>query len=428
MTSQSVQIEREAEERAGPRDRRPVIALLSANAISLSGNALTALAIPWFVLATTGSASKTGLVAFTQILPTVLAAFLGGALVDRIGPKQMSVFADLASGITVGLVPLLYHTVGLAFWQLLILVFLGAILDTPGNTAREALLPELVQRAGTSRERANGIMQTIQSSSSLVGPVLAGLLITHLGASNVLWVDAATFAVSALLIGLMVPRLPRPAQQHGRYHDEVLDGLRFLRQDRLVLTIIVLAAVLNFVGPPTFTVVMPVFARQEFGSAQALGFILAGFGAGSLLGGAAFGMVGARLPRRMTTIVLLGLSSVAIAGMAWLPPVAVATLLTGAFGFAVGSVNPMIYTLLQERAPAEFRGRIFGTVLGIALLAAPAGMLVAGASVQALGVRTVFIAVAGVQAAVTLATLLQPVLKEMDRPRYAPSAGDHGVA
>ncbi|GIW04960.1 MAG: MFS transporter [Thermomicrobiales bacterium] len=428
MTSLSVQTERGAGERAGPRDRRPVFALLSANAISLSGNALTSLAIPWFVLATTGSASKTGLVAFTQMLPTVLAAFLGGALVDRIGPKQMSVFADLASGITVGLVPLLYHTVGLAFWQLLILVFLGAVLDTPGNTAREALLPELVQRAGTSLERANGIMQTIQSSSSLVGPVLAGLLITHLGASNVLWVDAATFAVSALLIGLMVPRLPRPVQQRGRYRDEVLDGLRFLRQDRLVLTIIVMAAILNFVGPPTFTVVMPVFARQEFGSAQSLGVILAGFGAGSLLGGAAFSILGARLPRRMTTIALLGVSSVAIAGMAWLPAVAIATLLTGVFGFAVGSVNPMIYTLLQERAPAEFRGRIFGTVLGIALLAAPAGMLVAGASVQAFGVRAVFLAVAVVQAAVTLATLLQPVLKEMDRPQFAAPAGDHGGA
>lgn len=415
--AQGVQADDRPEARTSPNHRRPVVALLSANAISLSGNALTALAIPWFVLATTGSASKTGLVAFTQMLPTVLAAFLGGALVDRVGPKTMSVLADLASGITVGLVPLLYHTVGLTFWQLLILVFLGALLDTPGNTAREALLPELVQRAGASLERANGAMQTIQSFSGLVGPAMAGVLIAHIGASNVLWVDAATFAVSAFIISTLVPAIPAHQREPRRYHDEVLDGFRFLRQDRLLLTIMITAAILNFVGPPTFTVVMPVFARQEFGSAQALGIILAGFGAGSLLGGAAFGMVGSRLPRRVTSIALLGLSSAAIAGMAWLPPVAVSTVLTSLFGFAVGSVNPLVYTLLQERVPPELRGRIFGTVLGVALLAAPAGMLVAGASVQALGVRTVFLAVAAVQVLVTLSMLFQPALKEMDRPR-----------
>ncbi len=415
--AQGVQTDGGPEAQTGPHDRRPVVALLSANAISLSGNALTALAIPWFVLATTGSASKTGLVAFTQMLPTVLAAFLGGALVDRIGPKPMSVLSDVASGITVGLVPLLYHTVGLTFWQLLILVFLGSLLDTPGNTAREALLPELVQRAGASLERANGAMQTIQSFSSLVGPAMAGVLIAHLGASNVLWIDAATFAVSALIISALVPSMPLHQRQSRRYHDEVLDGFRFLRQDRLLLTIMIIAAILNFVGPPTFTVVMPVFARQEFGSAQALGFILAGFGAGSLIGGAAFGMVGSRLPRRAASIALLGLSSAAIAGMAWLPSVVVSTVLTGVFGFAVGSVNPLVYTLLQERVPPDLRGRIFGTVLGIALLAAPVGMLVAGTSVQALGVRTVFLAVAAVQALVTLSMLFQPALKEMDRPR-----------
>ena len=70
------------------------------------------------------------------MLPTVLGALLGGAPLDRLGRKRASVLADLASGASVAAIPLLYHTVGLAFWQLLVLVFLGALLDAPGNTAR----------------------------------------------------------------------------------------------------------------------------------------------------------------------------------------------------------------------------------------------------------------------------------------------------
>ena len=70
-----------------------------------------------------------GLVGFFTALPTVIAAFFGGAIVDRVGHKQMSIVSDVASGVTVALIPLLYGTIGLEFWALLVLVFLSALLD-----------------------------------------------------------------------------------------------------------------------------------------------------------------------------------------------------------------------------------------------------------------------------------------------------------
>src|SRR3954454_20638427 len=112
------------------RQRAPVVALLSAQAISDAGNTIPALAIAWFVFVTTGSAARTGVIAFAGLLPFVIAAILGGALVDRVGNKQMSVIADVLSGLTVATVPLLYVTVGLEFWELFLLVFLGGILDS----------------------------------------------------------------------------------------------------------------------------------------------------------------------------------------------------------------------------------------------------------------------------------------------------------
>src|SRR5687767_6331705 len=134
--------EREARPR---RTRRPLGALLAADGISQTGNMMTMLAVPWFVLETTGSAAQTGITAAVEALAIVAAGFLGGALVDRLGHKRTSVAGDLASGATVALIPLLHLTVGLAFWQLLALVFLGALLDTPGWTARRSLY-EVVAR------------------------------------------------------------------------------------------------------------------------------------------------------------------------------------------------------------------------------------------------------------------------------------------
>ena len=100
-------------------DRTPILMLLAASTISSLGNQITNLAVLWFVLETTGSAARTGLVGFFTLLPVALALFFGGALVDRLGHRRMSIIADIASAVTVALIPTLHHTVGLPLWALL---------------------------------------------------------------------------------------------------------------------------------------------------------------------------------------------------------------------------------------------------------------------------------------------------------------------
>ena len=84
----------------------PLYALYAADAISLTGNAVAQLAIPWYVLVTTGSAALTGLSVFFNFLPIVLSAFFGGVIVDRLGFRATSVVADLASSAAVAAIPL----------------------------------------------------------------------------------------------------------------------------------------------------------------------------------------------------------------------------------------------------------------------------------------------------------------------------------
>jgi MFS family permease len=191
------------EAQGSPRsDRIPILSLLSAQAVSQVGNMMTITAGPWFVLQTTGSAAKTGLVSAALVLGSVIPAIIGGPVVDRIGPKRASIAADVTSAVIVGSIPTLQLLGILRFWELLVLVFLLSSVNTQGDTARYALVPGLARKAGMSRERANAADRSVVRIGALVGPVLGGILIGLVGAANVLFVDAVTFSISAAVVAL----------------------------------------------------------------------------------------------------------------------------------------------------------------------------------------------------------------------------------
>lgn len=404
------------------RTRLPLFALLGANGVSMTGNVLTMIAVPWFVLQTTGSASLTGLTATFTALPAIVAAFFGGTLVDRAGYKRTSIIADLTSGVTVALIPLLYHLLGgrFAFWQLLVLVFLGALLDAPGGTARLSLLPDVAKMAGMRLERVNSAAQAIQRGSNLLGAPLAGFLIAFMGADRVLWVDAASFAVSALMVAAFVPSRRAPEQEEApakqsRYLEDLKEGLRFIWRDRLTFTVVSTVMVTNFLDAPLFAVIMPVYVSRVFGSPVNLGLIIAGFGAGAMLGTIIFGAVGHRLPRRLTfalSFIVVGLQFFFLAA---LPPVGFIIAAFALLGLASGPLNPIIMTVMQERVPAEMRGRVFGTMTAGAYLAVPLGMLLAGYMIEWKGVSTTLLVQAGIYLVITLSLLINPGLREMDK-------------
>ena len=424
---------REEQATTSAKRRVPIFALFGATALSWVGNYLSFVALPWFVLQTTGSAAKTGLTGGVIALAAILAGVFGGPAVDRLGFKRTSVISDLASGVPLALIPLLYHTVGLAFWQLLALVFAGSFLDAPGQTARNGLIPVLSRMAAMPTERANSAHQAIQRGAFLLGPPLAGILIAALGASGVLLLDAATFAFSAVVIAVGVPS---PARMGGRisehpvaepsggagYFAELAEGLVFIWRDRLILSIAVVAAVASLLIEPFLSVVLPVYAKATYGSAVELGLVLAGFGGGSLVGAVLYGVFGARLPRRATFVA----ANFAIATTFWvmsLTPSLYATVGTAAvMGLAVGPLNPLLFTVEQERTPEAMLGRVLGPVVSIALVAVPLGMVLAGYLLEAVGVRFTLIAIAAIYSAMSLGLLVNPAFREMDATKQRPTS------
>ena len=403
----------------GPRRRVPILALLAANAVSETGNVLAFVAIPWFVLQTTGSAAKTGLTGAVFLLAAVMAGVVGGPVVDRLGFKRASIVADLAGALTVALVPLLYHTVGLLFWQLLVLVFLGGFLDAPGHTARQSLVPDLAGRARMGIERANSVFQGVQFASLLLGPPLAGLLISVFAPGNVLWIDAATFVFSAALVAAFVPaqRSEARARDAGRYLAELAEGVAFIRRDRLVVWMFGLGVVANSLAVPLVAVVLPFFAREAYGSAVDFGLMLGGFGGGALAGTSLYAIFGGRLPRRATLVAAISLLGVPFWILVATPPLGVAIGALFVAGLALGPPNPLTYSVLQERTPPRMLGRVLGAGVSLSMIGAPVGMVICGYALENLGLRPTLVGISACYLAAGLLALLSPALHELEKAR-----------
>jgi MFS family permease len=405
----------------GKSRKAPLIALFTAKTISSVGDVLALIAIPWLVLQTSGSAAQTGLVAFVSALAAIVAAFFGGVIVDRLGYKRTSIIADVISGVTVALVPFLYAIGQLGFPTLLALVFLGALLDAPGATARDALLPSVARLANMPLARASSVVEGINRGARLIGAPLAGVLIALLGPVNVLWLDAISFAVSALLMLALVPSAgatTAPADDSS-YLASLQEGLRFIRRDRLILTIVATLMITNFIDTALSAVVMPVYAKTVFGSAIDLGVMIAVFGGAALVGTIIFGAFGHRLARRSIFIIGFVIVSSRFWVLALNPGLPIVLLTQAISGLAIAPINPILNTVGYERVPETMRARVFGAITAGVLVAIPLGTLLVGYLLEWTGIQTTLFILGAAYLVTTLSLTLNPALYDMDRPDTA---------
>jgi MFS family permease len=256
---------------------------------------------------------------------------------------------------------------------------------------------------------------------SVLGPFLAGVLIAEIGAVNVLFVDAATFSISALLVAAGVPRSVdtrerRPAERgRRRYSAELADGLRFVRSKTFLLSMMLVATVGNFFDQPLLTVVAPVYGKEIYGSPESFGALVGSFGAGAFAGSLLFGAVGRAWPRRRTFLISYVVGAALIYGtLALSPPLAVAIVAAIAAGLAFGPVNPVFATVTQENTPPDLLGRVFGALTAIAQAAIPIGAVVAGVAVQQVGLIPTIVGMGVIYVVVTIGMFFNPTLRGMD--------------
>lgn len=394
---------------------RGLVGLLTAQTVSLVGSRMSMLALPWFALETTDSAARTGLVAFAEMLPYVLACAAGGPVQDRIGARRTSIAADLASAAAVAAVPLLYAADGLSFTGLVGLVGLVGLLRGFGDNAKQVIFPQTVAASGVSLTRATSVNDGISRLASLLGAPLAGVLIAAFDAPAVLLLDAASFAVAGVLVPLLVPAVP--AQEKSEpYLRSLRAGFEFIRREPLLLGLMLMVLATNLFDSAHGSVLAPVWARDVAGSVVALGLLSGAFGLGAVLGNLVFTAVAPKIPRFAVFAV-----GFLIGGAPRYVALAVVdqTFIVYAVGFvagaAMGGVNPILGVVFYERVPEPLRARVLGLARALAWAGIPLGGLLGGWAVEQLGLTAALLAFGALYFAVTLVPFTRPTWRQMDR-------------
>jgi MFS family permease len=252
----------------------------------------------------------------------------------------------------------------------------------------------------------------------MVGGPLAGFLIALIGAAQTLFVDAATFGISALLIWWLVPKpVSQPHQAGAGYLAGLREGLHFVWNDRLIRAVLAMVMVTNLLDYGASVVLFTLYADQVLGGPAPLGLMIGAFGIGSVLGAFGYGVVGERLPKRWTFLLAFAVGGAPrfflLAAQPGLAVILASYVALGAIG---GVINPLLMVVVYGRVPADARGRIFGVLRAAAWGAMPIGTVIAGYLAQSVGLLTSLMIVGGAYLLATLSPAMGKVWSEMDRP------------
>ena len=364
--------------------------LFSGQAISQIGDSMNKVALLWFVYELTGSAFKMTVIGLLQTIPPLVFGPLIGVYLDRMKKKPVMIWVDLIRTGLVMLIPLLYAMEVLTLERLYVLVFATSIVSTVFGPALASAVPLLVPR--THLTAANALVQSTTNIGLLIGPAVSGVGIAMIGAQNVLYLDAATFMVSALC--LMPIRLHETLQARAGLSDratilqDLLVGFRFVFVQHRTVLLLMLTAALYSLGASAFVFLLPVFATQLLdASPVVLGWLWSSLGIGMLATSAWLAWINqGDLQNRLRLIsAALAVGAVAVCTLGMLQAPVMAAALIIVFGGSTAVFTPVVWAMLQELTPEPLLGRVFTTFSTGAMASAMVGMAGFGWLADAIG-------------------------------------------
>ncbi|MCO5218001.1 MAG: MFS transporter [Thermomicrobiales bacterium] len=394
--------------------RLPLTAMLGTGFVSMISNNLTGLAVPWFVLELTGSAGKMGITAAATMLPSVVMSFLGGAIADRTNPRltrrilgchQRCHRRACAAAVRDGFAHVSDPVGPDDCWCDL-------------RCARVCRPKQDVAAVGGQGmiqiEKVTSIQGIFQAVSTLFGAILAGVLISFLGATNVLWINAAAFALSALAILAAVPNLHIPREAMPSITADIKEGMRYVWHHPILRPLTGAALVLNAAFAPLSAVLLPYMAKTEWDSATAFGLSVSGFGAGALVGSVVMGKFSDSIRRSTIIRVSLLLLTAPVFILVAVPPLPVAWVAFTLMGVAMGMVNPMIQAMFFRITEPELLGRVNGVIGAGAMVAMPLGVMLATPVLSAWGLPFAYGLIGGILALNAIVFMRSPAIRLMD--------------
>lgn len=336
--------------------------LLSAQLLSTLGNWMLLVAAPFYVLEVTGSAAASGLTFVAESAPAVLLGPFAGVLVDRMDRRQAMLLADLVRVGSVSLMLLALNHDHL--WALFAGLAIGSALSQVNQPARAALLPQIVGR-GSDLSRANALANAGISTVQIVAAPLGGLLYVAFGFEIAVAVNAATYALSALLL-LRVARRG-VVRGHGSERglrgvlSDVKGGFAEIRNSRPIRAITTTSSFFMLGNGAVNSLLVAYLGQQLNLSAAALGMLFAGLGVTSILTAPMASRIIDRFAPRAVVTTALGVAAIGFAILFNLPNVPLAIIIFLTLGPPLVIYGVSAETLVQRNTPDRAMGRVSAT-------------------------------------------------------------------
>ena len=366
------------------RRSRDYRALLSGLGVSVLGNQLTTVAVPFQVYALTRSSLMVGLVSLTQLFPLIIGSLLGGSLVDAVDRRKLLLIVEAVCALSSAALAL-NADFGPALWPLFLFPAITASQSGIDSSARNAMLPGLVGMELLPASTA--IFQSLFQTGAIVGPAVAGLLLAGAGVHFIYWLDVASYLVAMTAVLTMSPQ-PAPgtagASTTRPGWRSTMEGLRFVRRSQPVQGAYLIDVNAMVFGMPR--ALFPALAATVFGGgATTVGLLYAAPGAGALVGALTSGWVSRVRRQGLAVICAVLVWGLAIAGFGiahWLP---LALLLLAVAGWADVLSAVFRNTIIQFAGPDGMRGRLMGVQVAVVAGGPRIGDLEAGAVATAFG-------------------------------------------
>jgi hypothetical protein len=393
--------------------------------VSVLGDHFYMIALPWLVLQLTGDSLVMGTVLALSAVPRALLMLVGGALTDRFSPRSMMLASNAARFVLVSILTALVFTECVQMWMIYTLAILFGVADAFFYPAQSTMPTQLVKK--DLLQIANSLVQGTMMLTMLIGPALAGLLISTLGdghstganmqgIATAFGLDALSFAISLVtLLGIRANNAA-PSDANENILLSIRSGLIFVWTDVPLRAFFFVAAAITFFFNGPFNIGMPLLADTRFPEgAVAYGAMLSTWGLGSLIGMALAGM----LPRpnaKYTGAVLLCLVSVMGIGLALLG-ISTTTLMASIIALTLGALNGYInvffMTWVQSRAPQAFIGRLMSLLMFASTGLFPVSMALSGA-LSRTNITGLLIGAGAIVTVIALAMTLNPTVRAME--------------
>jgi len=381
-------------------------------------------AVVWWLTDMTGSAVVLACASLVAMLPQVLLGPFIGALVDRLDRRKVMMIADSLVALFGLVLALLFWARRVQIWHVYVIMAarsLGGAFHWPAMQASTTqLVPE------EHLPRISGLNQALQGASQIMSPPLGALLLTVLPLHGMMMIDVITaiMAVTPLFF-VHIPQLKtQPAQAAASavasparaLWDDTREGLAYIWNWKGLRQIVLIAAGLNFLYDPAFTL-MPLLVREHFQrGALELGYMQAAWGAGIAVGGLLLVTLGGGKHHIRTALLALAGQGLFIM---MVPASSPRLLLMAVGGLSAAGVlnaitNGLFLSFMQSRVDPSKQGRVFTALTSFCGAMMPLGMVLAGPVSEALGIRAWFFAAAACTLTIALLALLSPAIMAID--------------